>query len=254
MGARRGDSRRARTAGDAPAGPKVARDREIFSGTSVAVVCQTRSMNGQRVAAAFSVLLAHAVVLYWLVVRHLPHARETEWPEPVTAPITLYLDPLPEPELKPVAAPAPTGPPPARTSAPATPGSSTAVAPTVPGRVDWPLEGRKAAARVLAQEAESERIARMFAGPKGTWASLTKRERSRLKRFRWKPGVDGLEYDSNGNAIYHISEGCVIVNGGYIGCAIGKEKVHGDLFKDMRLYFDEQRLPPTDEGNGTESP
>ena len=55
--------------------------REIFSGTSAAVVCQTRSMNGQRVAAAFSVLLAHAVVLYWLVVRHTPHAREAEWPE-----------------------------------------------------------------------------------------------------------------------------------------------------------------------------
>jgi hypothetical protein len=92
----------------------------------------------------------------------------------------------------------------------------------------------------------------MFAGPDGTWASLTKRERSRLKRFRWKPGVDGLEYDQDGNAIYHISEGCVIVNGGYIGCALGKEKIHGDLFKDMRLYFDERRLPPTDEGNGTE--
>jgi hypothetical protein len=27
--------------------------------------------------------------------------------------------------------------------------------------------------------------------------------------------------------------------------------VHGDLFKDMRLYFDEQRLPPLDNGNGT---
>ena len=92
----------------------------------------------------------------------------------------------------------------------------------------------------------------MFAGPGGTWASLTKRERSRIKRFRWKPGVDGVERDSDGNEIYHISEGCVVVNSGYIGCAIGKAKVHGDLFNDMRLYFDEQRLPPTDEGNGTE--
>ena len=62
--------------------------------------------------------------------------------------------------------------------------------------------------------------------------------------------MDGLEYDDHGNAIYHISEGCVVVNLLFIGCTLGKAKVHGDLFKDMRLYFDEQRLPPLDEGNG----
>ena len=181
--------------------------------------------------------------------------RSGEWPEPVTQPITLYLEPEPESAQR-SAAPPVTQPRPrtplevAPITLPANPAPAAAAA--APGRVDWPIEGRKAAARVLAKEAESERIARMFAGPDGTWASLTKRERSRIKRFRWKPGIDGLEYDAAGNALYHISEGCVVVNSGYIGCTIGKAKVHGDLFNDMRLYFDEQRLLPTDEGNGTE--
>ena len=110
-------------------------------------------------------------------------------------------------------------------------------------QVDWPLEGKKAAARVLAREAEAERVARMFAGPGGTWASLTKRQRSKLNKFRWKAGVDGLEYDAKGNQIYHISDGCVIVNSVFFACAIGKPKVHDDMFENMRLYFDEQRLP-----------
>jgi hypothetical protein len=138
---------------------------------------------------------------------------------------------------------------PRESAAPAT-GESAAITP--PARVDWPLEGKKSAARVLAAEAEAERVARMFAGPNGTWASLTKRQRSKISKFRWKPGVDGLEKDSNGNTIYHLSEGCVLVNFSFIGCAIGKPKIHDDLFDNMRLYFDEQRLPHTDEGNGTE--
>jgi hypothetical protein len=121
-----------------------------------------------------------------------------------------------------------------------------------PDFVDWPVEQRLSAKRALDAEAEAERVAKMFSGPGGTWASLTKRERSRLKKFRWKKGVDGFEYDDKGNAIFHISEGCVVVNMAFIGCALGKAKVHGDLFKDMRLYFDEQRLPQTDDGNGTE--
>jgi hypothetical protein len=39
----------------------------------------------------------------------------------------------------------------------------------------------------------------------------------------------------------------------FIGCPIGaKPPAYGDLFKDMKLYFDEQRRPRTNEGNGTE--
>lgn len=212
-------------------------------------------MNGRRVAAAFSVLLAHAFLLYWLALMPAPSDRSVEWPEPVTEPITMYLEPEPEEPAPPAPAAAsqpqpPTQIPVAPIGVPATPAPPAAT--SAPGRIDWPLEGKEAAARVLAREAESERIARMFAGPGGTWASLTKRERSRLKHFRWKPGVEGVEHDADGNEIYHLSEGCVIVNGGYFGCAIGKAKTYSDLFKDMQLYFDEQRLPPTDEGNGTE--
>ena len=121
------------------------------------------------------------------------------------------------------------------------------------GFVDWPREGRDAAARVLAAEAEAERIARMFAGPQGTWASLTKRQKSELSIFRWRPGVDGLERDEKGNTIYQMPNGCSLVNFQFIGCPIGKKPpAYGDLFKDMRKYFDEQRLPQTDEGNGRE--
>ena len=121
------------------------------------------------------------------------------------------------------------------------------------GFVDWPREGRDAAARVLAAEAEAERIARMFGGPQGTWASLTKRQKSELSSFRWRPGIDGLERDEKGNTIYQMPNGCALVNFQMIGCPIGKKPPpYGDLFKDMRKYFDEQRLPQTDEGNGRE--
>lgn len=121
------------------------------------------------------------------------------------------------------------------------------------GYVDWPRERRDAAARVLAADAEAERIARMFAGPQGTWASLTKREREQFNHFRWKPGINGLERDEKGNTIYRMKSGCTMVNFVFIGCPIGKKpEPYGDLFKDMRKYFDEQRLPQTDEGNGRE--
>jgi len=170
----------------------------------------------------------------------------------VSEPITLDLPPLPPdldiPETPPRAAPR------TRSSAAAAPappaGESTAITDT--SHVDWPIEGKKAAARVLAREAEAERVARMFAGPGGTWASLTKRQRSKLNKFHFKPGIDGLEYDAQGNQIFHISDGCVIVNSMFFACALGKPKVHDDMFDNMQLYFDEQRLPETKEGNGTE--
>jgi hypothetical protein len=203
------------------------------------------------------VLLAHALMLFFLI--RIGPAPERRQPGLETAPITLMLEPLPVE----VPAPVPRAMPdpgaaarraPAIATAPtpatAPPGESAAIA--LPGHVDWPIEGKKSAAKILAAEAEAARVAKMFSGPDGTWASLTPREKSRLRKFQWKPGVDGLEYDDHGNAIYHISEGCVVVNLLFIGCTMGKAKVHGDLFKDMRLYFDEQRLPPLDDGNGRE--
>jgi hypothetical protein len=217
-------------------------------------------MTGRRTAVMLCVLLAHALVIYELsdiadVFRRVP----PEIGGLETWPITIDLAPDPDPDpdveepeepdtIKSTPAPSPAPVVAAPAPAPAqTPGESSA-----PAFVDWPVERRISAKRVLEAEREAERIAKMFSGPDGTWASLTKRERSRLQKFRWKKGVDGLEYDEKGNAIYHISEGCVVVNLLFIGCALGKEKVHGDLFKEMRLYFDEQRLPPTTDGNGTE--
>jgi hypothetical protein len=217
-------------------------------------------MMGRRSAAWLCVLLVHAFAVYSLMHMSRPEPRRLAADSFVSEPITLLLEPTFEAE--PIAEPVPQVLTPAESPrapassepAAAPTGESTAIA--VPGappaRVDWPLEGKKSAARVLAAEAETERIARMFAGPNGTWASLTKRQRSKLSKFRWKPGVDGLEKDSNGNTIYHLSEGCVLVNFSFIGCAIGKAKIHDDLFDNMRLYFDEKRLPETDEGNGTE--
>ena len=209
----------------------------------------------RRAAIILGVLLSHAVFLMALV--FLTRTSERGAQSTFTSePITLFLEPVtePAPEESPSTLPAPARPrtpAPVAAGAPAPPaGESAAI--TVHERVDWPIEAKKSAARVLAAEAEAERIAKMFAGPSGTWASLTKRQRSKLSKFRWKPGVEGLERDEKGNAIYHISEGCVLVNFLFIGCSLGKPKIHDDMFDDMRLYFDEQRLPKTDEGNGTE--
>jgi len=213
-------------------------------------------MKGRRSAALLCVLLVHALVVYSLLHMRQPEARRLAADDFVSEPITLVLEPITE--ALPEAEPAPSPVTPAlerRTQAKAeaaAPAASASAAITPPARVDWPIEGKKSAARVLAAEAEAERVARMFAGPDGTWASLTKRQRSKVSKFRWKPGVDGLEKDSAGNTIYHLSDGCVLVNFLFFGCAIGKPAVHDDMLENMRLYFDEQRLPQTNEGNGTE--
>jgi len=210
-------------------------------------------MMGRRSAALLCVLLTHVLLFVMFRLHRTVDAPAATAAEYLTEPITLYLPPLPTDSEEETAAPAAPAPriaqpdsPPVAT-APAQPSAITAPE----ARVDWPIEGKKAAERVLAREAEAERIAKMFAGPGGTWASLTKRQRSMLSKFRWKKGVV-LEYDAQGNQIYHLGDGCMIVNSGFIACAIGKKKVHGDLFENMREYFDEQRLPQTDEGNGTE--
>jgi hypothetical protein len=212
-------------------------------------------MTGRRTATMLCVLLAHVFVVYYSLVDlwsplpdvgstgplvemeiiFLDETADSSWPYRAEQ---LWSDPpLPNAPMEEAVAEA------------ATPPAGESQAPEF---VDWPIERRISAKRALAAEREAERVAKLFSGPDGTWASLTKRERSRLKKFRWKAGVDGFEYDDKGNAIFHISEGCVVVNLAFIGCALGKAKVHGDLFKDMRLYFDEQRLPQTDDGNGTE--
>jgi hypothetical protein len=208
----------------------------------------------RRAAIFLCVLLSHAFILYSLM-RLTTNPERLPVDDFVSEPITLLLEPIEEP--KPSAAPAivthaPAPAPLMKSVAPVIPPAGESAAITPPARVDWPIEAKKSAARVLAAEAEAERIAKMFAGPGGTWASLTKRQRSKINKFRFKPGVDGLEKDSDGNIIYHLSEGCVVVNSSFIGCAIGKAKIHDDMFENMRLYFDEERLPRTDEGNGTE--
>jgi hypothetical protein len=212
-------------------------------------------MMGRRTATMLCVLLAHAFIVYSTLVDLWSPLPDVEPTGPVVEMEITFLEETadgPPPYLveqlwkDPPLPTAPMEETVAEEAAPP-PGESQA-----PDFVDWPIEQRLSAKRALDAEAEAERVAKMFSGPDGTWASLTKRERSRLKKFRWKKGVDGFEYDDKGNAIFHISEGCVVVNMAFIGCALGKAKVHGDLFKDMRLYFDEQRLPQTDDGNGTE--
>ena len=221
-------------------------------------------MMGRRLVAMLCVLLVHAWIIHRLAdldsLLNLPDLRLGHQPvqEFETAPISMQLEPPPldaesgdDEPLDPIEPRAPVAALPSEVS-PAAPVTCESSAITDTSRVDWPLEGKKAAERVLAREAEAERLARMFAGPGGTWASLTKRQRSRFNKFRWKPGVTGLEYDSQGNQIYRISEGCMIVNSGFIACTVGKVKIRGDMFENMREYFDELRLPETNEGNGTE--
>jgi len=213
-------------------------------------------MIGRRTAALLCVLLVHALIIILLFKSDFTPPHGSPVADFLSEPITMFLEPEDDTDPRPVESPVP---PPltarAPRPAPAAGESAAIAAPAAPADtsgVDWPLEGQKAAARLLAREAEAERIARMFAGPGGTWASLTKRQRSKLSKFKWKPGVDGLEYDEKGNAIYRLPNGCTVVNLMFFGCPIGKQPVHGDMFENMRDYFDEQRLPQTNEGNGTE--
>src|SRR3954471_88396 len=116
-------------------------------------------MIGRRFAALLCVLLAH--VLFILALRlHRPEMRDRE-AEFAGEPITLYLPPLPPEESAPRPAHAPAPSTPQRAAAPAAttpaaPAESAAI--TLPGRVDWPLEGQKSAEREVARQVEAERI------------------------------------------------------------------------------------------------
>lgn len=222
--------------------------------------CHTDSMKGSRTAAMLCVLLGHALIVLALrdLTSHRPESRAAEPEEFVTVMVMpifdiddrelidrdKYLEHLTRLPSRSSEAP----------SLPDDAGEGTGETADSPrGFIDWPVEGRKTAERIVAEQIEAERVAKMFAGPQGTWASLTKRQQSELEKFRWKPGVDGLERDERGNTIYRLNNRCVLVNFMFIGCALGaKPPAYGDLFKDMRKYFDEQRLPQTDEGNGRE--
>jgi hypothetical protein len=202
------------------------------------------------------VLLVHALFSWALMTSSIPDPFDPPRPAHVHAAMELIeirddyeeaaeAPTVPSPDLTPAPPALPS--PPVTADAAADPTTSSA-----PSWIDWPQETRESAARVLAQEREAERIARMFAGPDGTWASLTKRQRSKFNNFKWAPGVDGLERDENGNTIYRLPSGCTVVNFMFFGCPLGKPPVNDDMFENMRLYFDEQRLPQTNEGNGTE--
>jgi len=212
-------------------------------------------MKGRRTAAMLCVLLGHALVIFLMANRKPPADRRGPEAPALQFVIVPVDEKLEEQDISPVP-PAPS----VSLSAPASltaesgeDAAQTSTAAPGAGYVDWPQEGKQAAARVLAREAEAERLAKLFAGPQGTWASLTKRQQSQFDHFRWKNGVDGLERDENGNTIYHVSDGCVLVNFLMIACAIGKKPpAYGEMFKDMRQYFDEQRRPETQEGNGRE--
>src|SRR5262245_27983016 len=128
-------------------------------------------MKGRRTAAMLCVLLGHALVVFMLMNLTQPPQRATaEGPaeelffiseHPVDEEWNDTFEPSKEPVVKLQAPQAPdTG-----EAAPAE-GESAAI--TQPGYVDWPKEGKEAAARVLAREAEAERVAKMFAGPQGT--------------------------------------------------------------------------------------
>ena len=209
------------------------------------------------------VLIGHALVVLSLLHLAPPRERRSSAEEielftsihPYIAPDidgSEFLEPEPlRPRIQDGARPQPTVPALPSGALAESAGESAAISP--PNFVDWPKEGKDSAARVLAREAEAERVAKMFAGPQGTWAALTKRQRSQLNKFRWKPGIDGLERDQYGQYILTMPNGCTVVNFMFFGCPIGaKPPAHGDMFENMREYFDEQRLPQTDEGNGRE--
>jgi hypothetical protein len=213
-------------------------------------------MLGRRSVAWLCVLLAHALAILLLLAfdREISAGRHVE--ELSSELISLY-PPTEEEVREPVRA-APSRSAPARHRRET--GESSAISSELPPpqpHPDWSMEAQKSAARILERQAAAERQAKLFSGPQGTWPSLTKRAPSGERKFPWKPGIDGPEYDEHGNRVFHPTDNCVARStmtspALAITCALDKPKARGDLFDDMKKHFDEQRLPETKDGNGTE--
>jgi hypothetical protein len=103
--------------------------------------------------------------------------------------------------------------------------------------IDWELE-----AEVVAQNSVGERLYRDLAG-------FTPEQLEWMKRNQMAPAPynpfwdDGRRVDEPG--VLWINDDCAIVNLLPV-CRIklGKRKVRGDLFKDMRKYLDERETDP----------
>src|SRR5262245_29210808 len=128
-------------------------------------------MMGRRSAALLCVLLAHALIIFSMAQMRPPESRQVT--EDAIHPIAITLEP------RPVDGPEPAAERPFSLQAVPWPHMAEPVPPSDaypsgaeedprkwPQGVDWPLEGKLAAKRVLDAQEEAERVARMFAGPK----------------------------------------------------------------------------------------
>src|SRR5262245_10258209 len=117
--------------------------------------CQNFPMMGRRSAALLCVLLAHALLIAVPIHYHPADPVRLAGDEFESEPITLYLPPPPE-EAAPAAPVSPRAraisrraPTPAAATLPAAAAAGVSGAIRSTDQVDWPAEGKKAAARVL---------------------------------------------------------------------------------------------------------
>jgi hypothetical protein len=109
----------------------------------------------RRAAIILCVLLSHAFILYSLM-RLTTNPERLPVDEFVSEPITLLLEPIEERNTSAppaIASRAPVSAPTTKSVAPVVPPAGESVAITPPARVDWPIEAKKSATRVLAAEA-----------------------------------------------------------------------------------------------------
>ncbi len=205
----------------------------------------------RRAAVILGVLALHGAALHYLL--HLPAPR---WgaqnsaalrPEPITLLLRAPQDTgivSPEPLIERSSSSDPA------TATLRAAGTETSPAPPDSddrSAVDWHEEMRAAVKRTLEAEAESERVAKRFTGPRpGGWPSLARRPRSKLKPFRWIMPHNPMEITASGEVRYWLNDRCYISPNQSVPrimCATGKIEPNGELFEDMREYFDERRLP-----------